>query len=320
MKLLIIHNLKSGLQDGTIFDFIRLFASVEDEIVIRFIDGTIPLEDITSDVMHFDGVVASGGDSTVSAICYQLRDSQIPILAFPAGTGNILNLNIGSTEEPYALARTVHAGRTVEYDLGEMTCAVGTPEERSVGFAVMAGAGYDAKIMNDSRNLKNPFGQMAYIMAALANPAPTYAHFVLEVDGRVIESDGISVLFMNFTELFEGISVTAENDARDGLLEVAILKTKDMVGLVPAVFSALVDHNGKDPSRLGTMEIYKGHEIHLQSDPPLTLQFDGESLECTTPVRARILPRTMKLFVNEAEYRHQHERDLLNKESNNDAS
>lgn len=320
MKLLIIHNLKSGLQDGTVFDFIRMFATSDDEIVLRCTDAASPIEELVEDAADFDGVVVSGGDSTVSAICYKLRNTRIPILPFPAGTGNILNLDIGSTEEPFALAENVRRGLTLDYDLGELTFNEGTADERSFGFAIMAGAGYDAKIMNDSRPLKNPYGQMAYVMAAFANPEPTFAHFKVTVDGETFEHDGISVLFLNFSELFENLRVTTGTDARDGVFEVDLLKTKDAWGLLPAVFSALVDFNGKDPKRADTMDIRRGSDIVLESDPPLTIQYDGEALAYTTPVHVRVLPRATRLFVTEAEYERQTALDRAHEKAACDAA
>ena len=310
MKLLIIHNLESGLHDGTVFDFMRMFATADDELTVRCTDGKVPVEFLVEDAADFDAVIASGGDSTVSAICYQLRYTNIPILPFPAGTGNVLNLNIGSTEEPFALAENVRRGLTVDYDLGEIIFGAGTADERAIGFTIMAGAGYDAKIMTDSRGLKNPYGHMAYVMAAFGNPTPPFAHFKLEVDGKSYESDGISVLFLNFAELFEGLRVTTGTDPRDGMLEVDILKTKDAWGLLPAVFSALADIDGRDPNRASTMEIHRGREFTLESDPPLTIQYDGEAIDLTTPIRVHVLPHATRLYVTETEYEREHARDM----------
>ena len=74
MRLLVINNLRAGSQGTAIYDFIRSFSSDGDEVVLRPSDTTTPFEALLHDASSFDAVVASGGDGTVTSICYALRE------------------------------------------------------------------------------------------------------------------------------------------------------------------------------------------------------------------------------------------------------
>ena len=104
MKLLVINNLASGYGEGAIYDFMRSFAADGDDICMRCTSGTTPISTLLNDAKDFDAVIAAGGDGTVATVCYLLASTGIPVLPFPAGTANLLALNLASPLEPHALA------------------------------------------------------------------------------------------------------------------------------------------------------------------------------------------------------------------------
>jgi diacylglycerol kinase family enzyme len=302
MKVLIINNLRSGLRDGSIFEFMRKLARDGDELIMRCTDGQTPIEALLSDANSCDLVVAAGGDGTIASVCYALRFTGIPVLPFPAGTGNLLATNLDQPEEPYALVDMVRSPLTLDFDLGELAFEVeGEPVTR--GFIVIGGAGYDATIMENSERLKETLGSTAYIAAAITNPNPTVAHFTIELDDRTVEIDGIAVLVLNFAKIYPDISITHANDARDGLLEIAVVKPHNAVELLPAFFAAFLDRTGGFPHRADAIETFRSASVRLASDPPLRLQYDGEAPGSTTPFCARILPGAVRLVVTRQEYR-----------------
>ncbi|WP_139653112.1 diacylglycerol/lipid kinase family protein [Raoultibacter phocaeensis] len=297
MKLLVINNLASGFGEGAIYDFVRSFAGDGDEVCIRSTDGTTDLASLLRGASDYDAVVASGGDGTVAAVCYELRHSGIPVLPFPAGTANILTLNLASPIEPHALAKLTKHGQTLDFDLGEIEVA-GT----SFGFAIMAGAGYDAAIMHDAKPNKRLLGPMAYFSAAITNPLPEVSKFTITIDGETIEREGLGILLVNFSKIQFDISVTHENEPRDGEFEVVILKAENAFGLIPAVVAGLLDRGGDFPDRSDALEIHRGSNIEVSADPPMHVQYDGEATELTTPFSARILKGATKLIVSDEGY------------------
>jgi diacylglycerol kinase family enzyme len=301
VKVLIINNLQSGLRDGSIFEFTRKLARDGDEVIIRSTDGHTAIATLLNDARTCDLVVASGGDGTIATICYELRLTGLPILAFPAGTGNLLTTNLDQPEEPSVLVDMARASRTLDFDLGELI--YDTDEGQVIkGFIITGGAGYDATIMEDSERLKEALGPGAYIVAALANPSPTVAHFTISLDDRTIETDGIGVMVLNFAKIYQDISITHNNDARDGLLEIAVIKPHTAVELLPAFFAAFLDRTGGFPYRADAVETFKSRSVRVESDPPLHLQYDGEAPGYKTPFTARILPGATRLVVTEQEF------------------
>jgi diacylglycerol kinase family enzyme len=302
MKALIISNLHSGLRNGSVFEFIRKLARDGDEIILRCTDGQTPVESLLEDATGCDVVIAAGGDGTISSVCHALRFTGIPILPFPAGMSNLLITNLDQPEEPYAIVEMLRSPRTLDFDLGEITFET---DEREVtkGFIIISGAGYDATIMEDAERLKEALGPNAYIVAALTHPNPTIAHFTITLDDRVVETDGMAVLLLNFAKIYQDISITHENDARDGLLEVAVVKPHNTVELLPAFFAAFLDRTGGFPHRTDAIETYKSKRVRIESDPALHLQYDGEAPGCKTPFSAHILPGATRLIVTEQAYR-----------------
>lgn len=295
MKLLVLNNLHSGLRDGAIFDYIRAIIGDGDEVVIRSSDGTTDIRTFLNDAEHYDAVIAAGGDGTTAAVAHLLSETGIPLLPFPAGTANLLALNLESPNETRALAKMTREMRKMDFDLGEIEFSDG--EKR--GFTLMAGAGYDAKIMEDAESSKKVLGPMAYFTSAFANVSPQFSHFELHIDGDVVCTDGVGVLLVNFSRIQFDLSVVHESSPRDGLFDIVVLHTKDAFGLVPALFAAILDRGGDFPERTEAFEVYRGKEVGVIADPPLPIQFDGEVDGRMTPFKAHVLPKAARYIVSE---------------------
>lgn len=297
MKVLIINNLASGYREGSIYDFVRSFSRDGDEVCLRNTDGTTDIDALVADAEAFDLVVASGGDGTIASVAYQLAGTGTPLLPYPAGTANLLSLNLQEPNEPHALAKLARNGRTLDFDIGEMEVA-----GKKFGFLIIAGAGYDALIMEGAAQGKKIFGPMAYLFAAGANFAPQVSNITLTLDGRTVETSGLGVLVVNFSKIQFDISVTHCNQPRDGELDVVVLKAKNAVELLPSVFAALLDRDGGFPGRGDALEIYAAKEVHVSADPAFEAQYDGEATGMATPFSARVLPRAVRMVVSDEGY------------------
>lgn len=294
MRILVIHNPRSGPKGDDVYSFIRSALTPEDELVMRLVGDGHDVADLTSDAMAFDAVVASGGDGTVARVAYVVRDAGVPVLVFPSGTANLLANNIGNAQEPAALAATLRAGRTATFDMGELTYADAQGRTHSSGFLTMAGAGYDASIMRGSEDLKPLFGQLSYYLAALGNAQAKSSHFTLTLDGKVIEADGISVLVGVWGTIGPTMQIIEGSNPEDGLLDVAIVKAQSPIEALPAAISAALGQGA------GTIvETHHVREAIIACDPPLPMQFDGEVVQdATTPFTVRVLPGALTTFVD----------------------
>lgn len=295
LKVLVIHNMNSGLRNGAVYDFVRMYAEDGDEVTIRTFGGATPLEGLLGDATDFDFVVASGGDGTVASVSYELRYTNLPILPFPAGTANLLAMNLFEPNEPHAICKLADNAITLDFDMGEIEDAQGEKH----GFTMMAGCGYDELIMRTATERKRLLGDIAYFEAAVSNPTPQVSHFTLTIDGTPIEVDGIGVVVANFSKIQFNLMVSDKNLPRDGQIDVIVLKTKNAFQLIPTVMAKVFDHTGQLAKKVGGLELYRGSEVRIDADPALLVQYDGEPTEMSTPITARCLPGAMRLIVSD---------------------
>ncbi len=282
MRALIVHNPHSGFGSDAIFEFERSLLQDDDECVMRILD-TNPATDEKhlADAESFDLVVISGGDGTVSHALETLRGCTVPICVFPSGTSNLLAASIGNSAEPAALAAACRKGSTFAIDLGAMSWVDDKGEAHSESFAVMAGGGFDAKIMNDARGAKHKLGEAAYFAAVMNNLRPGVAHFTITVDGQVYKHEGISCLVANSAMMQRDIEIAPGFAINDGLLDVIILETPDTTHLLKPLVAGLMDPSGKDLKR-SHVTTYRGAHITVESDRPLHLELDGDVAEGVT--------------------------------------
>jgi diacylglycerol kinase (ATP) len=302
MKVLVIHNLRSGLRNGAVYDFVRSYAAEGDSVTIRTLGPDTQLSELMSDAAEYDFVIASGGDGTVASVAYELRNTGIPLLPFPAGTANLLALNLFEPNESHALCKVVDEAKTLDFDMGEIEDANG----KKLGFSVMAGCGYDELIMRNATGRKHLLGDMAYFEAAVANPTPQVSDFTITIDGETIQESGIGVVLANFSKMQFDLMVSDENLPRDGYLDVVVLKTENAVQLLPTVMAKVFDHTGALAKKVGGLKIYRGKEIQIDADPAMLVEYDGEPSEVSTPITARCLPRATRFIVTEECYKHFH--------------
>lgn len=287
MRTLIIHNTASGPRSDEIFAFQRALLEPGDEVVMRTIMAGKDINELVEDATSFDAVVASGGDGTVASVAYAIRNSGVPVLVFPSGTANLLANNIGNASDPPALAKTLRMGTRVNLDLCEFEYRDANGVLQRRGFLNMAGAGYDASIMQGSASLKAMFGQFSYYLAALGNLDPGIAHLYLTLDGTTVEAEGICVLVGNWASVNQAFEIIPGSSPTDGLLDIAVLTAKNSVELLPAVIGSVFTHSGDYPN----VAIYHAREVELVCDPAFPMQYDGEVIEnATTPFKARVLP------------------------------
>ena len=294
MRLLVVNNTSAGYGDGAIYDYLRLCLADGDEACIRCTDGTTEPSDLVRDAHDFDAVVVSGGDGTVTSVAHALAYTGMPLLPFPAGTANLLANNLLLPYEPHSLAKITRDMHTLDFDLGEIEA-----QGHVFGFGIMAGAGYDALIMNDAKPNKKLLGPIAYFQAAVVNVAPQKSRIRLVVDGKTVESEGLGILLVNFSHIQFEIPITHGANPRDGLFDVAILKAENAFGLIPAFFEGVKDRDGSNPQRSDSLEVHRGRVIEVYADPPFNLEYDGEVPGPTTPFTARVLPQAARFVISE---------------------
>ena len=140
------------------------------------------------------GVIAvAGGDGTINEVVNGLaaRAATAPPLALvPLGTANVLAHELGLGSTASALAQAITSGREVIMHPGQASGA-GRPR----CFSLMAGAGFDAKVVAGvSAPLKRRWGKGAYVWRSLVE-ARRYrpVRYAVEIDGVAHEAASVIV-------------------------------------------------------------------------------------------------------------------------------
>lgn len=226
-----------------------------------------------------DLVVGAGGDGTVRVICSGLAGTGIPFGVVAAGTSNLLARNLGIPRDEAAALRVAFDGADKAIDLVRLT-ADGRPEEH---FAVMAGVGIDAVIMQDTNpDLKKTVGSAAYFVSAAKNANHPALHTTIRVDDRPVLRRKASVIVIgNVGLLPSGILLIPDAKPDDGLLDVLVASPRTVRDWVRLTAQVLTRRERGDDQ----LDRLTGRRVEITVDPRDQYQLDGDTVgECATLV------------------------------------
>lgn len=235
-----------------------------------------------------DVVAVYGGDGTVMEAASGLIGTEIPIAIIPGGTANVMSVEVGilpDLVESSALA--VHPSPLIrKIDMGQVDDHY---------FLLRMGIGLEAAMVEGAdREKKDRLGVLAYALSGLQALAdPPVARYRLILDGEEVITEGVTCIVANSGSLGlrTGWNMAPNISVSDGLLDVIVLRKADLGGLLSVAASVLAEQeNSRD------LLHWQVKEVYIESDPPQTVQADGE-LICKTPVTARVIPEAIRVIV-----------------------
>lgn len=238
-----------------------------------------------------DLVAVSGGDGTVVEAMAALIETNIPVAVFPAGTGNLLAVNLGIPQDVAQAAHTTLFGERRWLDLARISF-----NNKEKHFAIITGVGYDAKMIGDAdREAKNTFGVLAYVWAALKNLRHPPMRATIHVDGQPIplRRRATSVMVVNMGNLQGGIELIPDAHPDDGALEVAILKAERITEWLRLLVSAV----RSSPGTTSVIEYHKVRRVTVELNRPQPLQFDGETAGDVRRFTVEIIPKAVQVLL-----------------------
>lgn len=238
----------------------------------------------------FDLVVVSGGDGTVMEAMSGLvkSGSVLPLAQLPAGTANLLARALSIPTEQADALDTIFAGVPTRLDVGYL------PREDRY-FALVAGAGYDARLIGDaSRELKNALGFAAYIVTGIKNLFTLRpSRIELEVDGQRQRLRAHTVLIINVGEIHDAHLALGPNiQPHDGKLDLMIVSSASLLGALGILARVLT----RRFDNTGGLRYLSASRIRITARPALPTQIDGEALG-TTPLEVEAIPEGALLIV-----------------------
>ncbi len=232
-------------------------------------------------------LAVSGGDGTVMEAMSALVGTDIPIAVLPAGTGNLLSINLGI---PTTVPDAVHvalSGKPYALDLAR------TAEGRY--FAIMGGMGMDAQMIADTdREAKNKLGKWAYFRAAFKNLPRRRAFIDIYLDDDPpLRRRAKTVLLANMGKITGGLAVLPTASPNDGLLDVGIVKAATLAHWAHLAGSALLGRAHQDSS----LEVHQAKKVTLKPRRTQPVQFDGEDGGRTDSLTVEIVPQAVCVLI-----------------------
>ena len=239
-----------------------------------------------------------GGDGTVRAVAAALVGTEIPMGLLPGGTGNLLarnlNLPVDSIDDALKVALT---GQNKRVDVGRLTVDQSgeqeVPEEHI--FLIMAGIGFDAKIMADApEGLKNKVGPLAYTLSGMKNLRGAQFKVRVKVDQETeFSRRARSVLIGNCGKLTGGLVLMPEAEVDDGWLDAVILSPNGVVSWV-AVAGRVISQKRKGHERV---DHHRLKSMAIRCDRPEEVQIDGDTIGQARALSATIDPLALVVRV-----------------------
>jgi diacylglycerol kinase (ATP) len=230
-------------------------------------------------------VLACGGDGTVTACAEGVADSGVPLGILPLGTGNLLARNLGLPLDPDAALVTALTGSDRRLDAGSANGHT---------FVVMAGLGFDAKMLGESSEpLKKRLGWAAYVLSALRHlrDRPVRVSLVAD-DGPPRRLRASAVIVGNVGWLQGGIHLLPDALPDDGTLDAVVLTARGWAGWLRLAGQVLRRRNSP-----GQLTLIRFQRLVIGTEREQPWQLDGEVMGATTRLMVTTLPGRLVLRV-----------------------
>lgn len=238
-----------------------------------------------------DLVVAAGGDGTVRIVADGLAHTGIPMGLIPAGTGNLLARN---------LDLPLQEGDAIEVALDDHTRVVDlvkiTVDDRpSEHFAVMAGIGVDAMIMDETDDtLKDKVGSAAYFVAAAKALGRLPVRMTVQLDGnRPIRRHAMLCVVGNVGKLRGNLTLIPGASPDDGLLDLYIASPRRFRHWVKLGLRLITRRAKKDDQ----VDQYTGKKVRIAIEGKDNYQLDGDVVGDSRTLTAEVQPGALSIRV-----------------------
>jgi len=235
-----------------------------------------------------DLVFVWGGDGMVQRSVDALADTKATIAILPAGTANLLATNLGIPKDiPEAVRIGLHGARR-KLDLGVVN------GER---FAVMAGAGFDARMIRDADGaMKDRMGRFAYIFTGAKNLRGGRVRTRIRVDGsKWFDDEASCVLVGNIGTILGGIEAFEHARPDDGRLELGVVTAEGLLQWTRALSRTALGHAEKSPF----VHTTSAKRIDVRMDEATPYELDGGDRKKTKELEIRVEPSAIRVCVPE---------------------
>jgi YegS/Rv2252/BmrU family lipid kinase len=227
-----------------------------------------------------------GGDGTVQRCIDAVAGTDTAVAILPAGTANLLatNLNV-----PHDLAAAVQVG------LHGDRRRLDTGSVNGEHFTVMAGAGFDARMISGAdRGMKDRLGRAAYLITGARNLGARRVRAAIEVNGKHFFTGKIScVLAANVGQILGGFEAFPQAQPDDGRLELGIVTARNPVQWARTFGRLALGQPGQSPF----VKVGRGKKITIRFDRKTGYELDGGARPARRKLRIKVHPHSVTVCV-----------------------
>jgi diacylglycerol kinase (ATP) len=234
-----------------------------------------------------------GGDGTVQRCIDATAGSDAALAILPAGTANLLATNLGI---PQDIEQAVHIGLHGErrkLDVGRFN---------GEKFAVMAGAGFDASMIQQADgSLKERLGRAAYVWTGSQQLRAKPFKAKIEVDGVPWYAGAAScILVGNVGRLFGGVEVFADARPDDGRLELGVVNAEGVTDWARALARTAVGQAERSP----LVQATSAKKIKVKLNRKVLYEIDGGDREKVKSFGIKVEPAAITICLPREEWGH----------------
>ncbi len=233
-----------------------------------------------------DRVVVCGGDGTVRAAIQALAGTEVPLAVLPTGTANLFAGALHLSTDPVAIAAAMRAGSVRRLD---------TARCNDLAFAIMAGTGLDAAMIDAADNEKERLGTLAYVRAGVREARQREAFETrVTVDGEpLFEGAATCVLVANIGSLKGGVDAFPAASADDGVLDVAVVTASGLREWGSLMLSAIRGRQGGS----GHVHMARGARVKVRLAERHRFELDGGMKGRSKRLDIRVVPQSLWVTV-----------------------
>jgi diacylglycerol kinase (ATP) len=227
-----------------------------------------------------------GGDGTVQRCIDAVAGTGAVLAILPAGTANLLAANLHIPDDlPEAVRVGLHGDRR----------ALDTGTVNGEHFAVMAGAGFDARMIKDAdRGMKDRIGRAAYLYTGAKNLRASRAKATVDVDGQRFFKGRVScILVGNVGKVLGGVEAFTGAQPDDGLLDLGVVTAKNPIEWARTLGRVALSKAEKSPF----VEITRGQKFRIRFDRQLPYELDGGARPADAQLRVKVRPSSITICV-----------------------
>jgi diacylglycerol kinase family enzyme len=241
-------------------------------------------------------IIAAGGDGTAHEVLNGIADApdglaQTVLGILPLGTANVLAHELRIPADPARAWEALQNGQVHRIDCGVAEFTDPEGKKQSARFAIVAGAGLDARAVQLVEwNLKKRCGKLAYVASALR----AFVQFRDKVrcSVRGLPCCGRAVLAGNGRFYAGEIPIFGDGALSSGRLHVRVVPS-----VTPSLlWRCLIAYVTRSWNFEGRFPAEAVTELRMDSDRPVPLQLDGE-FAGWLPATLRIEPAALRVLV-----------------------